>query len=111
MEPNASMVIDPRKGRIAAILLPLFLGPIGLLYSCFWTAIAVGFLFLFALSKGRIGAVGAVFIWILEIYLSVFFVRRQNKQWLKQKTSSGLAMASKPNSCTSTVAEVQSVSP
>lgn len=88
MESTVQIVVHPQKGMIAAILMPMLLGPIGLLYSCFWTAILISFLFLFALSKGHNGAVAAVFIWLLCIYLSVFFTRRNNNKWVKLKKDS-----------------------
>ena len=63
------------KSYAAAILLGLFLGPIGLLYGSFRVSVVATALCLFALIV-PMGGIAILFFWPLCAYINVFLVGR-----------------------------------
>lgn len=77
------VIFRPTKSLVAAVLMPLFLGPIGLLYSSFLGAIVMLFLLLLCIPLGQKGGGVAVMLWVIGVFWSVFSANRYNKKWLK----------------------------
>jgi hypothetical protein len=84
MEMPAKIIFHPNKCIIAAILMPLFLGPIGLLYSSFLGAIIMLLLMLGCIPLGQKGGSVALLLWVVGIFWSVLSANRYNKKMLKR---------------------------
>lgn len=65
-----------KKSLAGAILFPIFLGPIGLLYASFWLGliVSIAVLLMAVVPNFRLGI---PFLWVAGPYLSVFFVQKQ----------------------------------
>ena len=70
----------PYKSNLCAVLLPLFLGPIGLLYASTLASIIMLVCMLLILGAGQtLGLAGVLFLWVVGIYISTILVNRYNK--------------------------------
>lgn len=75
----------PFKSYAWAIILPLFVGPLGLLYSSLLGGLVMGVLTLVCfLLQGRISSVPLGFVWVLCVYWGSIAVTRYNLSLWRQ---------------------------
>lgn len=76
-----SVLIAPYKSVLAALLLGLFLGPIGLLYSTVIGSIIMTILVVIAIAlNSHLGGFFVYLFWAISLYWNVAAVNRYNKR-------------------------------
>ena len=73
------LIVKPQKSLVAAILLGLFLGPIGLLYGGFWSGVIMTVLIVIFSFVPKFGNLLIVLLWFISPYWSVFLCTKYNK--------------------------------
>ncbi len=79
---QVNVVLNPLRSPIAALLLAIFLGPIGLIYSSIIGAIIL--IFLLLVSYGAHSMYALVLIWLLGCFWSVIAANRYNRRMMKK---------------------------
>ena len=79
---QVNVVLNPLRSPIAALLLAVFLGPIGLIYSSIIGAIIL--IFLFLVSYGAHTMYPLALIWLLGCFWSVIAANRYNRRMMKK---------------------------
>jgi hypothetical protein len=82
MEHDVKVImVKPVKSMVAAILLPIFLGPIGLLYASFWGSVIILVLMLISSSLPlTYSALVTGILWLASIYWCAFKTARELKR-------------------------------
>ena len=65
---------------MAAILLSLVLGPIGLLYAGFWSGVIMTILMIVSTFIPKIGYVLFLLLWLIGPYWSIYVCTKHNQQ-------------------------------
>lgn len=80
-QPQYVVVVPNKKSMLAAVLLTIFFGPLGLLYASILGGIILGILsiFLAAITPFVLGA-GALLVWPFCVIGAIVSVHRNNKQ-------------------------------
>ncbi|MGD9107858.1 MAG: hypothetical protein PVI75_01645 [Gammaproteobacteria bacterium] len=73
------LIVKPQKSFMAAILLSLFLGPVGLLYAGFWSGVIMTILMIGVVFVPKIGNLLFLLLWFIGPYWSVFVCTKHNK--------------------------------
>lgn len=73
------LIVKPQKSLMAAIILSLFLGPIGLLYAGFWSGLIMTVLMIISVFIPKVGFLLFILLWIIGPYWSVFVCTKDNK--------------------------------
>lgn len=74
---QVKIVLNPLRSPIAALLLSVVFGPVGLIYASIVGAIVMIFLFLIGYGTNSFYALGLV--WLLSCFWSVMAVNRYNR--------------------------------
>lgn len=82
------MLIPAKKSVACAVLLTLFFGPLGLLYAN--ALCGVAFMFLAVISASSI--IGPIFLWILSILFSIYFVEQFNNSVERTEKALGIRL-------------------
>ncbi|MGD9153493.1 MAG: hypothetical protein PVG30_07560 [Gammaproteobacteria bacterium] len=73
------LIVKPQKSLMAAILLSLFLGPIGLLYAGFWSGVIMTILMIAIDFVPKFGNLLVLLLWFIGPYWSVFVCTKYNR--------------------------------
>jgi len=76
---NERLLVKSQKSFMAAILLSLCLGPIGLLYAGFWSGVIMTILMFASVLIPKIGYLLFLLLWLIGPYWSVFVCTKYNK--------------------------------
>jgi len=79
MNTQDRIIIKPQKSFMAAILLSLCLGPIGLLYAGFWSGVIMTILMISSTFIPKIGYVLFLLLWLIGPYWAVYVCTKDNK--------------------------------
>ncbi len=79
---QTNVVLNPLRSPMAALLLAVFLGPIGLIYTSIIGAIILFFLLLVAYGAHSVYALAL--IWLLSCFWSVMAANRYNRHMMKK---------------------------
>lgn len=78
---QVNTVLNPLRSPVAALLLAVFLGPVGLIYASLLGALILIFLFLVAYGAHTLHALALV--WLASCFWSVMSVNRYNRRIMK----------------------------
>lgn len=79
---QVNVVLNPLRSPIAALLLALFLGPIGLIYASMLGAIIM--IFLFLIAYGSHSSYPIALVWIVSCFWAVIAANRYNRRMMKK---------------------------
>lgn len=82
MSNKAKVILNPLRSPVAALLLAVFLGPIGLIYTSILGAIILLFLLLVAFGAHSMYALSL--IWLLSCFWAVIAANRYNRRIMKK---------------------------
>ena len=79
METRERILIKSQKSFMAAILLSVLLGPIGLLYAGLWSGVIMTILMIISVFIPKIGYVLFVLLWFIGPYWAIYVCTEDNK--------------------------------
>ena len=79
MNTQDRMLIKSQKSFMAAILLSLCLGPIGLLYAGFWSGVIMTILMILSIFVPKIGYLLFLLLWLIGPYWAIYVCTKDNK--------------------------------
>lgn len=79
---NVSVVINPLRSPAAALLLCLFFGPLGVIYTSVWGAVILLFLTLIAIGSHSVYPIALM--WILSCFWGVIAANRHNRRIMEK---------------------------
>ena len=80
MENPELILLKSQKSFMAAILLSLVLGPVGLLYAGFWSGIIMTVLMIISIFIPKIGYVLFLLLWFIGPYCAIYICTKDNKK-------------------------------